>query len=84
MAVLEVSLEFASYEDLWPPFLGGSTGNAVFARDLNNATGGAVAKRLQETVEAEFGKGEFVLTARAFAVAGIIPDFTLEALPEQR
>ena len=63
-------MELASYEDLWLPFLGGSTGSAAFARDLNNATGGAVAKRLQEIVEAEFGKHEFVLTARAFAVAG--------------
>src|SRR5712691_3798774 len=47
VAVLEVSLEFASYEDLWLPFLGGSTGSAAFARDLNNTTGGDVAKRLQ-------------------------------------
>jgi SAM-dependent methyltransferase len=70
-AVLEVSLEFASFEDLWLPFLGGSTGNAVFARDLNDSTGGAVAKRLREIIEAEYGEGGFAMTSRAFAVAGI-------------
>jgi ubiquinone/menaquinone biosynthesis C-methylase UbiE len=70
-AVLEISLEFASFEDFWLPFLGGPTGDSAFARDLNDATGGAVAKRLQEIVEAEYGNGGFVLAARAWAVAGI-------------
>ena len=70
-AVLELSLEFPSVEDLWLPFLGGSTGFSAFARDLNRETGGAVAKRLREMIEAEYGTSEFMLTARAWAVAGI-------------
>ena len=69
-AVLELSLEFPSAEDLWLPFLGGSTGFSAFARDLNRETGGAVAKRLREMIEAEYGTSEFMLTARAWAVAG--------------
>ena len=69
-AVLELSLEFPSVEDLWLPFLGGSTGFSAFARDLNRETGGAVAKRLREMIEAEYGTSEFMLTARAWAVAG--------------
>jgi ubiquinone/menaquinone biosynthesis C-methylase UbiE len=69
--VLEVCMGFASFEDFWLPFLGGSTGFAAFARDLNNATKGAVAKRLKEIIEAEFGERSFALTARALAVAGI-------------
>ena len=72
-AVLAVSLEFSSFEDLWLPFLGGSTGFATFARDLNDATGGALATHLREIVQAEYGKRGFILTARAFAVAGIAP-----------
>src|SRR5437763_14709650 len=69
-AVLELSLEFPSVEDLWLPFLGGSTEFSAFARDLNRETGGAVAKRLREMIEAEYGTSEFMLTARAWAVAG--------------
>ena len=72
-AVLAVSLEFSSFEDLWLPFLGGSTGFATFARDLNDATEGALATHLREIVQAEYGKRGFILTARAFAVAGIAP-----------
>jgi ubiquinone/menaquinone biosynthesis C-methylase UbiE len=78
-AVLEITLGFASFEDFWVPFLGGSTGVAAFARDLNDTTGGAVAKRLQGIVEAEYGMGAFLLAARAWSVAGIAAgsqDFT--------
>jgi len=69
--VLEVSLGVASFDDLWRPFLGGSTGEAVFARELDDATDGGVTRSMREIVEAEYGKGTFSLTARAFAVTGV-------------
>src|SRR5947207_810456 len=71
-AVLEVSLEFASFDDLWRPFLGGSTGEATFARELNEATDGGVAKRIREMVEAQYGRSNFVFWSRAWAVAGVV------------
>ena len=71
-AVLEVSLGFVSFDDLWRPFLGGSTGEAAFARELNDRTGGALEKQLREIVEAEYGSAGFVLTSRAWAVAGTV------------
>ena len=71
-AVLEVSLEFASFDDLWRPFLGGSTGEAAFARELNEATEGGVAKRMREMVEAQYGRSNFVFWSRAWAVAGVV------------
>src|SRR5207237_8499670 len=54
-AVLEVSLRFVSFEDLWRPFLGGSTGEAAFARKLNDEAGGGLEKQLREMIEAEYG-----------------------------
>src|SRR5438105_9113004 len=71
-AVLEVSLEFASFDDLWRPFLGGSTGEAAFARELNEATEGGLAKRMREMVEAQYGSSNFFFWSRAWGVAGVV------------
>ena len=76
MGVLEVSLGFVSFDDLWRPFLGGSTGEATFARKLNERTGGALEKQLREMIEAEYGSEGFVLTSRAWAVAGTVAVLT--------
>jgi hypothetical protein len=67
-------MEFASFEDFWLPFLGGATALCVFARNLNDATQGAVATRLRETLSSVFGAGRFALPARAWAVAGVVAD----------
>jgi len=55
--LLEVSLGFVSFDDLWRPFLGGSTGEAAFARELNHNTGGALEKQLRQIIEAKYGGG---------------------------
>jgi SAM-dependent methyltransferase len=67
---LEIELEFASFEDFWQPFLGGATGTAAFARDLDRATRGAVAAQLRQMIAERWGAGQFVLPARAWAVIG--------------
>jgi hypothetical protein len=72
-AALGITMEFASFEDFWVPFLGGATALCVFARNLNDATEGAVATRLRETLASVFGVGQFALPARAWAVAGVVP-----------
>jgi SAM-dependent methyltransferase len=71
---LGITMEFASFEDFWLPFLGGATALCVFARNLNDATQGAVATRLRETLSSVFGAGRFALPARAWAVAGVVAD----------
>jgi SAM-dependent methyltransferase len=73
-ATLGITMEFASFEDFWLPFQGGATALCVFARDLNDATQGAVATRLREVLESLFGVGQFALPARAWAVAGVVAD----------
>jgi SAM-dependent methyltransferase len=71
---LGITMEFASFEDFWLPFLGGATALCVFAGDLNDATQGAVARRLRETLASMFGVGRFALPARAWAVVGVVAD----------
>ena len=73
-AALGITMEFDSFEDFWLPFLGGATALCVFARDLNEETQGALAKRLRETLASAFGVGQIVLPARAWAVAGVVAD----------
>ena len=45
---------------------------AAFARELNEATEGGVAKRMREMVEAQYGRSNFVFWSRAWAVAGVV------------
>lgn len=71
---LDITMEFTSFEDFWLPFLGGATALCVFARNLNDATEGAVATRLRETLSSAFGAGRFTLPARAWAVSGVAAD----------
>jgi ubiquinone/menaquinone biosynthesis C-methylase UbiE len=71
-AALIITMEFASFEDFWQPFLGGATALCVFARDLNYATEGAVATRLRGMLASTLGMGSFALPARAWAVAGVV------------
>jgi ubiquinone/menaquinone biosynthesis C-methylase UbiE len=73
-AALEINMEFASFEDYWLPFLGGATAVCVFARDLNDATQGAVATALRTKLASAFGAGGFTLPARAWVVAGVLGD----------
>jgi len=71
---LGITMEFASFEDFWLPFLGGATALCVFAGNLNDATQGAVARRLRDTLASMFGVGRFALPARAWAVVGVVAD----------
>ena len=67
---LEISMEFASFDDFWRPFLGGGTPTSVFARDLDDATGGDLARALRSEIRDIRLDGSFVLHARAWAVTG--------------
>lgn len=69
-ACLEIAMEFSSFDDFWRPFLGGATPTSVFARELNEETGGALAQALRSEIPDTRPDGSFVLHARAWAVSG--------------
>jgi hypothetical protein len=69
-ATLELSMEFASFEDYWRPFLGGSTPTSRFAARLDMETGCALSRMLRDRLGAFEQAGSFVLPARAWAVKG--------------
>jgi ubiquinone/menaquinone biosynthesis C-methylase UbiE len=68
---LGLTMEFASFDDFWLPFLGGATPTSDFARGLNEATSGALAAQLRRRIAALQRGGSFSLPARAWAAAGI-------------
>ena len=71
-ATLELSMEFASFEDYWEPFLGGSTPTSRFAAKLDMESGGALARLLRDRLFQFERAGSLVLPARAWAVRGVV------------
>jgi len=70
---LDVTLEFASFDDYWRPFLGGATPTSSFAATLTEEMRQAVEARLREMVPAPGPESPFALPARAWAVRGNVP-----------
>jgi ubiquinone/menaquinone biosynthesis C-methylase UbiE len=69
--ILELSMEFSSFDDFWLPFLGGSTPTSRFAASTNRESEGTLASVLCAKLPDVQPDGSFVLPARAWAVAGI-------------
>jgi SAM-dependent methyltransferase len=70
---LELSQEFASFDDYWQPFLVPSTPLSEFAIAVNRETSGELANALRRIIPNMRADGSFALPARALAVAGIRP-----------
>lgn len=68
---LELSMEFASFDDYWLPFVGGATPTSAFMAGLDRDTDGALERALRNKIPERRPDGSFVLPARAWAVAGI-------------
>jgi SAM-dependent methyltransferase len=68
--VLEIAMEFRSFDDYWLPFLGGATPSSAFAQMLERETGGALSRRLRASIPSGRADGSFTLPARAWAVRG--------------
>jgi SAM-dependent methyltransferase len=68
---LELSQEFASFDDYWQPFLKGCTPLSAFAVAVNRETHGELANTLRRIIPGVGADGSFILPARALAVAGI-------------
>lgn len=70
-AKLELTQEFASFEDFWMPYLAGATPTCEFAVAVNRETGGQLTNALRRIIPGVRSDGSFSLSARAFAVAGV-------------
>lgn len=70
-SILELALEFSSFEDFWLPFLGGATPTSEFAVTVNKETGGELARALRDELTKVRPDRSLILPARAWAVAGI-------------
>jgi SAM-dependent methyltransferase len=68
--MLEISMNFSSFDDYWEPFLGASTPTSTFAAALNRQTGGALARVLCDKLSSIRSGKPFALPARAWAVKG--------------
>lgn len=74
-ATLDVTLAFASFDDYWQPFLGGSTPTSVFAAAVDLQTDGALARLLRDLLIGLRPDGPFAIPARAWAVKGTVQSF---------
>lgn len=67
---LRVSAAYAGFEDLWSPFLTGVAPSGAFCRSLDETRRAALRERLRRRLGVD--NEPFVLTARAWAVAGSV------------
>jgi len=72
---LELAMQFASFDDYWQPFLGGSTPTSAFAVALDAETGGALVRALRRNLPNLQPDGSFALPARAWAIKGSVPTY---------
>ncbi len=70
---LEIAMDFASFDDYWTPFLGGATPTSSYAATLSDDIRRRLAARLREKVLGDGPDRPFSLSARAWAVRGIVP-----------
>ena len=65
---LDITVSYASFADVWEPFLTGAGPAAVFAASLDEDGQAALGEALRRRLDA--GDGPLKLTARAWSVAG--------------
>lgn len=70
---LEITQDFASFEDFWSPFLGGQGRTSSYVLSLPPDRQRALRERLRADLLGSKLDGPFTLSARAWAVCGIVP-----------
>lgn len=70
---LEITQDFADFEDFWAPFLGGASPSSSVAADLPADVRQTLKETLKGRVLGGRADGPFTLPARAFAVKGRVP-----------
>jgi len=68
---IEIRTAFASFDDYWRPFLGGTGPAPSYVASLGADRRASLARKLEETLPRE-PDGMIVLTARAWAVRGTV------------
>jgi SAM-dependent methyltransferase len=69
---IDLTLNFASFDDYWLPFLAGPTPSCQFAVAVDRQTGGELGRELRRIIPDMRPDGSFALPARALAVAGVV------------
>jgi SAM-dependent methyltransferase len=74
-SVLEMRMDFTSFDDYWQPLLQGrgSGPNGVYVAGLSPAHRDALRRALQERLQADRPDRGFSLRAKALAVRGVVP-----------
>lgn len=75
---IEISTKFASFDDYWRPFLGGTGPAPTYVAGLSESDRTALAGQLNRTLTKQTD-GTIALTARAWAVCGRAHSATLSA-----
>jgi len=70
---LEITQVFSSFDDYWRPFLDGQGPAGAYAAKLAEAPRAALEARLRQRLLRERADGPITLTARAWAVKGVVP-----------
>ena len=71
---LVVPLEFSSFDDFWEPFLAGQGPAGAYVAALSEEQRLTLAQRLRQRLHGQSGDGPITLSARAWAVKGIVPE----------
>lgn len=71
---LEIAQDFASFDDYWRPFLDGQGPAGAYAVGLDEAGRTRLEARLRQRLLGGRPDGPIALTARAWAVRGVVPD----------
>jgi SAM-dependent methyltransferase len=70
---LVVALEFGSFEDFWRPFLAGQGPAGAYAAALPDAQRLRLEQNLRQRLLSAKSDGSITMSARAWAVRGIVP-----------
>lgn len=70
---LVITLDFPSFDDFWQPFLGRQGPAGAYVAALPEARRLELERRLRERLSGPVGDGPIQLTARAWAVQGVVP-----------
>jgi len=70
---LVIPLEFASFDDLWGPSVDGQGPMGAYLAGLSENNRGTLNERLRQNLFGSRPNGPFTLTAKAWAVRGVVP-----------
>ena len=70
---IDIRMDFTSFDDYWLPYLEGVGPTGVYVAGLTDEGRDALRERLRSRVLSGLSDGPFALSARAWAVRGLVP-----------